>query len=499
MSDAHRNRELAENVRIETRAWIDGAAVPARSGKTFATLNPATGALLAEVSACDGADVDDAVRAARRAFDDGAWSRCDPAQRKDVLLRFAALLRERGEELALLEALDSGKTIRDCRNEVAHEVPHFFQWYAETIDKTFGRVVPTGQEAFSMIVQEPVGVAGLIVPWNFPLLMAAWKLAPALATGCSVILKPAEQSSLTALRLGELAAEAGVPPGVLNILPGLGEVVGQAIGRHPDIDMVSFTGSGEVGAFLLGYAAQTNMKPVGLELGGKSPFIVLEQARITDDMIEAAVMAAFWNGGQNCSANMRQIVHCSRYEEFVERTLERVKKLQVGDPLDPATDMGAMITAEHRDRVAGYLRSGVEEGAQVLLGSADLDDSPGFFLKPTIFDCVTPGMKIAKEEIFGPVMGLMKVDSDDAALKLAADTEFGLHASVFTQDIDQAFRFARALPVGTVSVNCFSEGSVATPFGGYRRSGSLSRDNGLEALAQYQQTKTIWIGLETGK
>ncbi|MCY0097046.1 aldehyde dehydrogenase [Hoeflea ulvae] len=499
MSDAHRNRELAENVRIETRAWIDGAAVPARSGKTFATLNPATGALLAEVSACDGADVDHAVRAARRAFDDGAWSRCDPAQRKDVLLRFAALLRERGEELALLEALDSGKTIRDCRNEVAHEVPHFFQWYAETIDKTFGRVVPTGPEAFSMIVQEPIGVAGLIVPWNFPLLMAAWKLAPALATGCSVILKPAEQSSLTALRLGELAAEAGVPPGVLNILPGLGEVVGQAIGRHPDIDTVSFTGSGEVGAFLLGYAAETNMKPVGLELGGKSPFIVLEQARITDEMIEASVMAAFWNGGQNCSANMRQIVHRSRYEEFVERTLERVKKLQVGDPLDPATDMGAMITAEHRDRVAGYLRSGVEEGAQVLLGSADLDDSPGFFLKPTIFDGVTPGMKIAREEIFGPVMGLMKVDSDDAALKLAADTEFGLHASVFTQDIDQAFRFARALPVGTVSVNCFSEGSVATPFGGYRRSGSLSRDNGLEALAQYQQTKTIWIGLETGK
>ena len=335
MSDAQNNRDRAAGVRIETRAWIDGAAVSARSGKTFVTLNPATGAELAEIAACDGLDVDHAVTVARKTFEDGVWSRCEPGERKDVLLRLAALLREHGEELALLESLDSGKTIRGCRNEVAHEVPQFFQWYAETIDKTFGRVAPTGECAFSVIVQEPIGVAGLIVPWNFPLLMAAWKLAPALATGCSVVLKPAEQSSLTALRLGELAAEAGLPDGVLNILPGLGEVVGQAIGRHPDIDTVSFTGSGEVGGFLLGYAAETNMKPVGLELGGKSPFIVLEQARITDEMIDSAVMAAFWNGGQNCSANMRQIIHTSRYSEFVERTLERVRKLKVGDPLDP--------------------------------------------------------------------------------------------------------------------------------------------------------------------
>lgn len=499
MNDALANRALADDIRIETRAWIDGNAVFALSGKKFITLNPATGAPLAEIAACDGSDVDRAVKAARRAFDDGAWSRCDPGERKEVLLRLATLLREHGEELALLESIDTGKAIRDCRNEVVHEVPHFFQWYAETIDKTFGRVAPTGQGAFSMIVQEPIGVVGLIVPWNFPLLMAAWKLAPALATGCSVVLKPAEQSSLTALRIGELSAKAGIPPGVLNILPGLGEVAGQAIGRHPDIDMVSFTGSGEVGAFLLEYAAQTNLKPVGLELGGKSPFIVLEQAKITDELIEGAVMAAFWNGGQNCSANMRQIVHHRHYEEFVERTVERTKKFTVGDPLDPATDIGAMITAEHRDRVAGYLRSGVEEGANILLGGTALDDNPGFFLKPTIFDHITPAMKIAKEEIFGPVLGLMKVENDDEALRLAADTEFGLHASVFTKDIDQAFRFARALPVGTVSVNCFSEGSVATPFGGYRRSGSLSRDNGLEALAQYQQTKTIWIGLETGR
>lgn len=497
MNDAPGTLQLADQVRIETRAWIDGEAVNAQSGRTFVTLNPATGAPLADVAACDRADVDRAVKAARRVFKAGTWSRCDPAERKETLLRFAALLRQHGEELALLESLDSGKTIRDCRNEVAHEVPHFFQWYAETIDKSFGRVAPTGQGTVSMIVQEPIGVAGLIVPWNFPLLMAAWKLAPALATGCSVVLKPAEQSPLTALRLGELAAEAGIPAGVLNIVPGLGEDAGQAIGRHADIDMVSFTGSGEVGAYLLGYAAQSNLKPVGLELGGKSPFLVLEQAVITDSLIESAVMAAFWNGGQNCSANMRQIVHRRHRDEFLERVIARVKTFVVGNPLDPATDIGAMITAEHRERVLGFLQSGVSEGAQVLFGGTALDDNPGFFLKPTVFDAMTPDMKIAREEIFGPVLGMITVDDDEEALRVAVDTEFGLHASVFTRDINQALRFARALPVGTVSVNSFSEGSVATPFGGYRRSGSLSRDNGLEALAQYQQTKTIWIDLES--
>ncbi|WP_449254654.1 aldehyde dehydrogenase [Bosea sp. (in: a-proteobacteria)] len=497
MTKSPHQRASTDDVRIETKAWIDGAAVPALSGRTFVTLNPATGEPLATIAACDQADVDRAVKAARRAFDDGAWSRCEPGERKEALLRLAALLREHGEELALLESLDSGKTIRDCRNEVANEVPHFFQWYAETIDKSFGRVAPTGPRAVSMIVQEPIGVVGLIVPWNFPLLMAAWKLAPALATGCSVVLKPAEQSSLTALRLGELAAQAGIPTGVLNVVPGLGEEAGQAIGRHGDIDMVSFTGSGEVGAYLLGYAAQTNMKPVGLELGGKSPFLVLEDAELTDDLVESAVMAAFWNGGQNCSANMRQIVHRRHYDAFAERIVERAKALVVGDPLDPATDIGAMITDEHRDRVAGFLRSGVDDGARILHGGTAIDDNPGFFLQPTVFDGLKPGMTIAREEIFGPVLGMMVVDSDEEALRIAVDTEYGLHASVFTRDINQALRFARALPVGTVSVNSFSEGSIATPFGGYRRSGSLTRDNGLEALAQYQQTKTIWIGLGT--
>ena len=495
MIEAEQNRLAAAAVRIETRAWIDGEVCHAASGETFATVAPSTGDHLADVAACGPEDVDRAVRAARRVFDDGTWSRCDPTDRKVVLLRLADLLRKHGDELALLESRDSGKTIRDCRNEVAHEVPNFFQWYAETIDKSFDRIAPTGPTAFAAIVKEPIGVAGLIVPWNFPLLMAAWKLAPALATGCSVVLKPAEQTPLTALRLGELAAEAGLPPGVLNIIPGLGETAGQAIGRHPDIDTVSFTGSGEVGAYLLGYAAQSNRKPVGLELGGKSPFLVLEDARITDSLIEAAVMAAFWNGGKNCSANMRQIIHRHHHEEFAARVTARVASLVVGDPLDPATDIGALVTAEHRDRVAGYVAAGRSEGARLVRGGETLQGNPGFFLTPAVFEGLKPDMRIAREEIFGPVLGMMVVDSDDEALRMAVDTDFGLHASVFTRDLDKAFRFARALPVGTVSVNSFSEGSIATPFGGYRRSGSLSRDNGLEAMAQYQQTKTVWIGL----
>lgn len=475
-------------------AWIGGKPCPALSGETFVTLNPATGQPLAEVAACGAADVDLAVRAARQAFDRGDWSRAAPEARKAVLLRFAELLSEAGEELAWLECRDSGKTIKDCRNEVAHEVPNFFRWYAETLDKTFGKTVPTGPDVFSVITNEPVGVAGLIVPWNFPLLMAAWKLAPALATGCSVILKPAEQSSLTALRLGEIAARAGLPEGVLNIVPGMGETAGQAMGRHPDIDVLSFTGSGEVGALLLGYAAASNMKPVGLELGGKSPLLILEGAEVDEALISHALAAAFWNGGQNCSANMRQIIHRRHYDTFLSQLLPRVAELRVGNPEDPQTDIGAMITREHQERVLSLIESGTAEGARLLTGGGTF--GPGFFIEPTVFDGMTPNMRIAREEIFGPVLGLIPVDSDEEALQIAMDTEFGLHASIFTRDLDQALNFARRLPVGTVSVNAFSEGSVATPFGGYRRSGSLSRDNGLEAMAQYQQTKTTWISLQ---
>ncbi|MDI3335547.1 aldehyde dehydrogenase [Defluviimonas aestuarii] len=484
-------QKIASGLKPETRAFIAGSFRDASDGATFATINPATGETLAHVAHSTGSDVDRAVVAARRTFDDGAWSRAAPEGRKAVLLKLADLVREHREELAVLESLDSGKTITDCLHEIGNEVPTFFQWYAELADKSFGKVAPTGEENLALIVKEPAGVVGLVLPWNFPLLMAAWKLAPALAAGCSCIVKPAEQTPLTALRLAELAREAGVPDGALSVLPGLGETTGQAIGRHPDIDIVSFTGSTEVGAYFLRYAGESNLKVIGLEMGGKSPFIVLDDADLNDDLIEHAAMSAFWNGGQNCSANMRQLVDATLVEDFAERVIARAKNFFVGDPLDPETSIGAMVTAEHQDRVMSYIGKGKAEGARLLTGGDAF--GPGCFIQPAVFADLTPDMTISREEIFGPVLGILPVKGMDEALQIARDSEYGLHASVFTRDIDRAIHMARRLPCGTVSVNGFSEGNVTTPFGGYRKSGSLSRDNGAEAMDQYLQTKTIWI------
>jgi acyl-CoA reductase-like NAD-dependent aldehyde dehydrogenase len=486
---------IANRLAFPSKAYIDGGWHKAASGKVFENTNPATGAILGTVAHCDAADVDRAVAAARRAFEDGVWSRAAPEERKAVLLRLADLVRANAEELAVMESLDSGKTIRDCLNEIGQEVPTFFQWYAELADKSFGKVAPTGEKIVAMIVKEPIGVVGLVLPWNFPLLMAAWKLAPALAAGCSAVLKPAEQTPLTALRLAELAAEAGLPAGVLNVVPGFGETAGQAIGRHNDIDVVSFTGSTEVGAYFLKYASESNLKPIGLEMGGKSPFIVLEDADIDDALISSAINAAFWNGGQNCSANMRQIVDFRVKDIFLNRVLEKTRALILGDPLDPATDLGSMVSAEHRTRVLSYIEAGKSEGARLLAGGGPTAGLAGCFVDPTVFDDVTPTMRVAREEIFGPVLGIIGVRGLDEALKIARDTDYGLHATIFTRDIDKAFHLAKRLPCGTVAINGFTEGNVTTPFGGYRRSGSLARDNGTEALDQYLQTKTIWVSL----
>ncbi|WP_027143778.1 aldehyde dehydrogenase [Mesorhizobium sp. WSM3626] len=472
-------------------AFIDGKFTAAADGATFDTINPAAGQVIAAVAHCGGTDVDRAVRAARRSFEHGAWSRAAPEFRKEALLRLADLVRAHTDELVVLESIDSGKTVTDCANEIGREVPNFFQWYGELADKSFGKVAPTGENALALIVKEPAGVVGLILPWNFPLLMAAWKMAPALAAGCSVLVKPAEQTPLSVLRLAELAQQAGIPDGVLNVLPGLGETTGQAIGRHPDIDIVSFTGSTEVGGYFLRYAGESNLKVIGLEMGGKSPFIVLDDADLTDDLIEHAAMSAFWNGGQNCSANMRQLVDCSLAEEFAHRVTVRAKAFRVGDPLDPATNIGAMVTAEHQARVMGYIERASAEGARMLAGGGSI--GPGYFIEPTVFADMTPTMRIAREEIFGPVLGILPVAGTEMALQIARDTDYGLHATVFTKDIDRAIHMARRLPCGTVSINGFSEGDVKTPFGGYKRSGSLARDNGTEAMDQYVQTKTIWI------
>jgi aldehyde dehydrogenase (NAD+)/gamma-glutamyl-gamma-aminobutyraldehyde dehydrogenase len=492
-SEAERYRAIAARLVPPRHAFIDGRFRPAASGRVFENRNPATGELLGSVAHCDAADVDLAVLAARRAFQDGSWSRAAPEARKEALLRLAGLVRQHADELATLESLDSGKTITDCLNEIGNEVPTFFQWYAELADKSFGKVAPTGENALALIVKEPIGVVGLVLPWNFPLLMAAWKLAPALAAGCSAILKPAEQTPLSALRLAELAAEAGVPDGVLNVVPGFGETAGQAIGRHMGIDLVSFTGSTEVGGYFLKYASESNLKPIGLEMGGKSPFIVLDDAALDEDLISNAVSAAFWNAGQNCSANMRQIVGMKLKDAFLDKVVNKVRALRVGDPLDPQTQMGSMISQEHQQRVLGYIERGRSEGARMVLGSASAPQRPGFYVEPTIFDGVTPTMTIAREEIFGPVLGVIGARDVEEALRIATDTDYGLHATVFTKDLDKALYLARRLPCGTVAINRFTEGDVKTPFGGYRRSGSLARDNGTEALDQYLQTKTIWI------
>ncbi|MEO0750543.1 MAG: aldehyde dehydrogenase [Pseudomonadota bacterium] len=484
-------KALADTLKPNGQAFIDGAFCNAADGTQFETTNPATGQVLASVAHCKAEDVNRAVKAARRVFNEGTWSRAEPEDRKEVLQKIAQLVRDHTHELAVLESLDTGKTIKDCMDEIGGEVPRFFQWYAELADKVFGKIAPTGPGTLALVTKEPAGVAGAVLPWNFPLVMAAWKIAPSLAVGCSAVIKPAEQTPLSTIRLAELMQEAGVPAGVINIVPGFGETAGKAIGLHKDIDVVSFTGSTEVGRMFMRYSGDSNLKGVGLEMGGKSPFIVLDDATLSDDLIEHAAMSAFWNGGQNCSANMRQLIAAPLVEEFTGLISRRIQGFKLGDPLDPATDIGSMITREHKEMVMKYIQSGIDEGAGMVTGGDS--DLPGYFIQPTLFHNVTPDMKIAREEIFGPVLGIMPMKCMEDALAVASDTEYGLHASVFTQDIDRALHMARSLPCGTVSVNGFSEGDIKTPFGGYKQSGSLARDNGTEAIEQYLQTKTIWI------
>ncbi|MEK9874807.1 MAG: aldehyde dehydrogenase [Pelagibacteraceae bacterium] len=492
MANKNNYKLIAKKLKFEGRAFINGKYVNAVDGKKFETINPATGEKLCDVAKCNYKDVDLAVKASRKAFNSGVWSRTTPEHRKEVLLKLAELLRKNGEENSVLECVDSGKLIADCINEVANDAPMHFQWYGELIDKVFGKVAATDPSITSLIVKEPIGVVAGVVPWNFPLMMAVWKMAPALAAGCSVIIKPAEDTPLTAIKIAKYAQEAGIPDGVLNILPGYGDV-GEALGRHNDVDAVSFTGSTEVGRYFMKYSGESNLKTIGLEMGGKSPFIVLEDAKISDDLINNAINSAFWNGGQNCSANMRQIIHKKVKDEFLDKVSKRIKQLKVGDPLDLNSNMGSMISKGHLGVVDGYIQKGIDEGAKLLLGGVSNKNQKGFFAKPTLFDGLNENMTIAQDEIFGPVLGVLTIKNDEEALKVASNSKYGLHASVFTQDINRAFHLAKSLPCGTVSVNTFSEGDIKTPFGGYKHSGNTSRAQGTEALNSYLQTKTIWI------
>ena len=481
---------------FRTRAFIDGAFRDAASGETFATENPATGQVLADVAAGGPEDIDAAVRAARRAFDDGRWSRMAPADRKRVLLRVADALETHLDELATLDALEAGKPITDCREVDLPDTIKTFRWYAEAIDKVFDAVAPTGPEALGLIVREPIGVVGAVVPWNFPILMAAWKIAPGLATGNSMVVKPSRLTSLSAIRMAELASEAGLPDGVLNVVPGPGASAGAALGRHMDVDKVTFTGSTEVGRLFLTYSAESNLKEVTLELGGKSPQVVLADPPDLDAVADQVLFAALMNQAENCSAGSRLVVQRGVEEPLMERLVAKLPEWRVGDPMASDTRLGPMIEKPHLEKVLGYIDAGRAEGAEVVTGgSRVLEETGGYFVAPTIFRGVRNTMRIAREEIFGPVLSTITFDTEDEGIRLANETPYGLAASVYTRDLDAAIRVSRALRAGTVGVNAYSEGDITTPFGGYKQSGFGGRDKGLEALEQYTEKKTNGVKL----
>lgn len=488
---------LAEvsKLQIEGRAYINGAYVGAKSGQTFPCISPSTGQSVADVASCDEHDVDAAVKAARQSFEAGVWSGLAPRERKKVLVKLAELIRQHNDELAMLETLDMGKPVNDARNIDMPGVANCFAWFGEVIDKLYDEMAPVGPANIAMINREPVGVVGAVVPWNFPLMMAAWKLAPALAAGNSVVLKPAEQSPLTALRLAQLASEAGLPKGVLNVVPGFGEKAGKAIGLHPDIDCVGFTGSTEVGKLFMQYSGQSNLKRVWLECGGKTPVIVLGDCHDLDAAARSAAFGIFFNQGEVCNAGSRLLLHKSIREPFLEKLVGWAKKLQPGDPFDPKCRMGAIVDKNQMNRVLGYIEKGQEQGAKLIQGGQQVrKESGGYFVEPTIFDGVKNDMIIAQEEIFGPVLSVLTFDELDEAVKIANDTHYGLAAAVWTKDINLAHKTSRALRAGVVWVNCFDEGDMSTPFGGYKQSGS-GRDKSIHALDKYVDLNMTWVKL----
>ena len=485
--------KAAADLQPRTQAFIDGAFVDAASGKTFESINPSTGQVLANVAECDSADVDKAVAAARTAFEDRRWAGLAPGKRKRVLLKFADLILKNKEELALLETLDMGKPIRDSSGIDVPLVANTIAYYAEAIDKVYDEIGPSADDTLSMVVREPLGVIGAVIPWNFPLLMASWKIGPALATGNSVIVKPAEQSPLSALRLAELASEAGIPDGVLNVLPGYGETAGQALGRHMDVDLVTFTGSTEVGKLFLQYSGQSNMKRVALECGGKSPHIIMADAADIKTAAYTAAAGIFFNQGEVCNAGSRLLVDASIKDEVMEHLATAAGRWRPGDPLDPDTRLGAMVTEEQMERVLGYIAAGREDGAELVLGGKrEMVNTGGFYVEPTVFDKVTPQHRIAQEEIFGPVLSTLTFNGLDEAMEIANKTIYGLAAAIWTSDLSTAHRASRALRAGTVWVNCFDESDITVPFGGFKQSG-IGRDKSLHALEKYTELKSIWM------
>ncbi|MFM2043931.1 MAG: hypothetical protein RLY86_2507 [Pseudomonadota bacterium] len=487
--------DRAARLQFRTQALIDGRFVDSASGKTFACVSPRNGRELTRIAECDREDVDRAVAAARRTFESGVWREQHPRDRKKVLLKLAQLIEQNADELALLETLDMGKPIRDSRTIDIPLSARCVQYYAEAIDKMYDEVGPSGPNAMSLILREPLGVIGVVVPWNFPLMMAVWKVAPALATGNSVVLKPAEQSPLTAIRLGELALEAGVPPGVLNVVPGFGETAGQAIGRHMDVDMLAFTGSTEVGKYFMRYSGESNLKRVSLECGGKTPHIVMPDAADLDAAAQNAAGGIFFNQGEVCNAGSRLLVHESIKDDFLSKVIEYSKDWMPGDPLDWDSRTGAMVDDRQHARVLGYIDKGKAEGAELLTGGRALrTETGGYYIEPTVFDRVRSDMTIAREEIFGPVLSTITFKTTEEAFRIANDTIYGLAAAIWTKDISVAMKAAKTIKAGSVWINCFDAGDITTPFGGFKQSG-FGRDKSLHALEKYTDLKSVWIEL----
>ena len=486
-------QERANNIKVNGNIFINGKSSPAASGKTFEDYSPTLNKVIGEIASGDQIDIDRAVASAKRAFDSGVWSEMNPRDKKAIMLKWAELLNEHRDELALLETLDVGKPISDSLAVDTRNSARVIQWYAETIDKTYDEIAPAPRNSLAMITREPLGVIGAIVPWNYPMSITSWKLGPALAMGNSIVVKPAENSSLTAIRMAELAIEAGLPEGVFNVVPGLGAEAGSALAKHMDVAKIAFTGSGPTGRKMLQYAAESNMKQVSLELGGKSPQVVLADCKNLKLAAETIGWAIYYNAGQTCNASSRVIVETSVKEELFSHLKDFAQKFIVGDPLDPNTQMGPIVSKAQRDRVNTYLDLIGQDGEQLICGG-EKATGDNLFIQPTLVTKVSNQSRIAREEIFGPVLVAIEAKDDAEALAIANDTEYGLAASVWTDNVAKAHKFARKLRAGTVWVNTFDALDVITPFGGFGASGT-GRDKSLHALDAYSALKTTWVDL----
>ncbi|MGI9215486.1 MAG: aldehyde dehydrogenase [Hydrogenophaga sp.] len=488
---------LASSVSFDGRAVINGERVAARDGQTFDCISPVDGRLLTQVARCGQSDIDAAVAVARAAFEDRRWAGKAPAIRKRILIKFAELIQANGDLLALTESLDMGKPVKYAKGVDVNSAANCVRWYGEAVDKVYDEIAPTPDTALALITREPVGVVGVIVPWNYPMIMAAWKIAPALAAGNSVVLKPSEKSPLTALKLAELALEAGIPAGVFNVVPGYGPEAGSPLALHMDVDCIAFTGSTRVGKQIHVMAGQSNLKRAWTELGGKSPNIVFADCPDLDKAVEASVGSIFFNQGESCNAPSRLFVEASIKDAFLEKALKLVPNYQPANPLDKNTVMGAIVDQVQLDNVMRYIGLGQSEGAKLLAGGERVAPvAGGCYVQPTIFDGVTNSMTIAREEIFGPVLSVLSFTDAADVVKQANANIYGLQAAVWTRDINKAHGVARALRAGTVHVNSYDEDDITVPFGGFKQSG-VGRDKSLHAFDKYTECKTTWIRIDS--